>query len=114
MLLDLSDVSSVGPKMAIALITTFYGTVLANLIFIPITVKLKRRSTTEALDMSLILEDSVLSEKVSTPGLCRMFWKTTSTPIMVKRRKRKGTTKARNLLKLKERNKCSYGQDKRP
>ena len=56
MLLDLSDVSSVGPKMAIALITTFYGTVLANLIVIPITVKLKRRSATEALDMSLILE----------------------------------------------------------
>ena len=56
MLLDLSDVSSVGPKMAIALITAFYGTVLANLIFIPITVKLKRRSATEALDMSLILE----------------------------------------------------------
>ena len=56
MLSDLSDVSSVGPKMAIALITTFYGAVVANLIFIPMTVKLKRRSATESLEMTLILE----------------------------------------------------------
>ena len=56
MLSDLSDVSTVGPKMAIALITTFYGAVLANLVFIPMTVKLKRRSASEALEMQLILE----------------------------------------------------------
>lgn len=56
MLSDLSDVSSVGPKMAIALITTFYGAVVANLIFIPMTVKLKRRSATESLEMQLVLE----------------------------------------------------------
>ena len=56
MLSDLSDVSSVGPKMAIALITTFYGAVTANLVFIPMTVKLKRRSATESLEMQLILE----------------------------------------------------------
>ena len=56
MLSDLSDISSVGPKMAIALITTFYGACLANLVFIPMTVKLKRRSATEALEMQLILE----------------------------------------------------------
>lgn len=56
MLADLSDVDSVGPKMAIALITTFYGAVLANLFFIPMTVKLKRRSSKETLEMNLILE----------------------------------------------------------
>jgi chemotaxis protein MotA len=56
MLADLSDVNSVGPKMAIALITTFYGAVVANLIFIPMTVKLKRRSATETLEMNLVLE----------------------------------------------------------
>ncbi|VAX32856.1 Flagellar motor rotation protein MotA [hydrothermal vent metagenome] len=56
MLADLSDVDSVGPKMAIALITTFYGAVLSNLFFIPMTVKLKRRSATEGLEMNLVLE----------------------------------------------------------
>ncbi len=56
MLADLSDVDSVGPKMAIALITTFYGAVMSNLFFIPMTVKLKRRSSTETLEMNLVLE----------------------------------------------------------
>lgn len=56
MLADLADVDSVGPKMAIALITTFYGAVMANLFFIPMTVKLKRRSASEGLEMSLVLE----------------------------------------------------------
>jgi chemotaxis protein MotA len=56
MLSNLADVSSVGPKMAVALITTFYGAVLANMLFIPMTVKLKRRSATETLEMNLILE----------------------------------------------------------
>lgn len=56
MLADLSDVDSVGPKMAIALITTFYGAVMANLFFIPMTVKLKRRSASETLEMNLVLE----------------------------------------------------------
>ncbi|MEE2987608.1 MAG: MotA/TolQ/ExbB proton channel family protein [Nitrospinota bacterium] len=56
MLADLSDIGSVGPKMAVALITTFYGAVLANLIFIPMTVKLKRRSSSDTLEMNLVLE----------------------------------------------------------
>lgn len=56
MLADLADVGSVGPKMAVALITTFYGALIANLIFIPMTVKLKRRSASDTLEMTLILE----------------------------------------------------------
>ena len=56
MLADLADVNSVGPKMAIALITTFYGACIANLLFIPMTVKLKRRSASETLEMNLVLE----------------------------------------------------------
>ncbi len=56
MLSDLADVGSVGPKMAIALITTFYGAVMANLFFIPMTVKLKRRSASDTLEMNLVLE----------------------------------------------------------
>jgi chemotaxis protein MotA len=56
MLADLADVDAVGPKMAVALITTFYGAVLANLFFIPMTVKLKRRSASETLEMNLVLE----------------------------------------------------------
>jgi len=40
MLANLDDPSSIGPKMAVAMITTFYGAVLANLFFIPMSDKL--------------------------------------------------------------------------
>ena len=42
--------------MAVALITTFYGSLFANMFFIPMSVKLKRRSQQEALRMQLIIE----------------------------------------------------------
>ncbi|QEK12269.1 motility protein A [Crassaminicella thermophila] len=56
MLKTLEDPSTVGPKMSVALITTFYGAVLANLIFIPIAAKLKIRSREEILIKELMVE----------------------------------------------------------
>ena len=47
MLQNLQDTASIGPAMAIALITTFYGAVLANLVFIPFSGKLRIRSDQE-------------------------------------------------------------------
>ena len=67
MLSSLDDVDSVGPKMAVALITTFYGALLANLIFIPMTVKLKRRSAAETLEMNLVLEGITFIRKGVNP-----------------------------------------------
>jgi len=49
MLQSLDDPSAIGPKMSIALVTTFYGAVLANLVFLPLAEKLKKRSTEEML-----------------------------------------------------------------
>ncbi len=71
MLSDLNDVNTVGPKMAIALITTFYGAMLANLVFIPMTVKLKRRSATETLEMNLVLEGIAYIRKGVNPRFMR-------------------------------------------
>jgi len=56
MLANLNDPSSIGPKMAVALITTFYGSVLANIFFAPMSVKLKRRSHQESVIMNLEIE----------------------------------------------------------
>jgi chemotaxis protein MotA len=67
MLSALDDVKTVGPKMAIALITTFYGALLANLVFIPMTVKLKRRSAVETLEMNLVLEGITFIRKGVNP-----------------------------------------------
>lgn len=56
MLKTLDDPSTIGPGMAVALITTFYGTVLANLLFLPIAGKLKIKSGEEILNKELMLE----------------------------------------------------------
>ncbi|MFC1855747.1 motility protein A [Thermodesulfobacteriota bacterium] len=60
MLQTLDDPSSIGPAMAVALLTTFYGAVMANLIFTPISAKLSIRSDEESLVMKIIM-DGVLS-----------------------------------------------------
>ncbi len=47
MLLNLSDPTAVGPAMSVALITTMYGSVMANMIAKPLIVKLAARSVEE-------------------------------------------------------------------
>ena len=49
MLGNLSDPSTIGPSMAVALLTTFYGAVMANMIFSPLASKLERNSSEDAL-----------------------------------------------------------------
>ena len=49
MLGNLDDPTTIGPSMAVALLTTFYGAVLANMLFIPLASKLERNSTQEEL-----------------------------------------------------------------
>jgi len=56
MLASLDDPDTIGPSMAIALITTFYGSLLANLVFLPLAKKLKIKSDEEILEKQIILE----------------------------------------------------------
>ncbi len=56
MLQNMSDPSSIGPAMAVALLTTFYGAVLANVFATPISGKLKLRSASEVLNKTLVTE----------------------------------------------------------
>ena len=56
MLQTLEDPSTIGPAMAMALLTTLYGSVMANVIFIPMSGKLKNKSQAEVLKKSLVLE----------------------------------------------------------
>lgn len=56
MLQTMNDPSTIGPAMAVALITTFYGAVLANLIFLPMVGKLKHRSKEEIHIMEMQME----------------------------------------------------------
>lgn len=56
MLQNLSDPNSIGPAMGIALLTTFYGSVVANLVFIPMASKLSLKSNEEVLIRSVMVE----------------------------------------------------------
>ncbi len=56
MLTNLNDPKSIGPAMAVAILTTFYGTLLANLIFIPMAGKLKARTMQEEVQLNIIFE----------------------------------------------------------
>ncbi len=47
MLGNLDDPSAIGPAMAVALLTTMYGAVLANMVFVPIAAKLEGNSAKE-------------------------------------------------------------------
>lgn len=47
MLLNLSDPTAIGPAMSVALITTFYGSLIANMIGTPVANKIKTRSKDE-------------------------------------------------------------------
>lgn len=59
MLSNMDDPKSIGPAMAVALLTTLYGAIIANMICLPISDKLKLRAAEEKLNRSLIL-DAVL------------------------------------------------------
>ena len=57
---NLSDVSTVGPSMAVALVTTFYGSVLANWICTPTATKLKATNDKE-IQMKEVMVEGLLS-----------------------------------------------------
>ena len=69
MLGSLDDPSAIGPGMATALITTFYGAVTANLICIPIGVKLKARSAEEVLCKRMIMEGIMSIQSGDNPRI---------------------------------------------
>jgi chemotaxis protein MotA len=60
MLANMDDPKQIGPAMAIALLTTLYGAILANMVALPIADKLAVRSREENVRKSLII-DALLS-----------------------------------------------------
>ena len=56
MLSNMDDPKSIGPAMAVALLTTLYGAMLANMIAIPISDKLSLRRAEEEMSKSLVID----------------------------------------------------------
>ena len=55
MLQTMDDPSTIGPSMATALVTTFYGSLVANVVFIPLAGKLVIRASEESAYMEMLL-----------------------------------------------------------
>ncbi len=55
MLAQLDDPSSIGPAMALALLTTFYGAILGTIVLAPLAAKLERNSNDETMIKNMVL-----------------------------------------------------------
>ncbi len=69
MLQSMDDPSSIGPAMAVALLTTFYGSVMANLVYMPIAGKLRTRSKEETLVKEMIIQGVISLTKGENPRI---------------------------------------------
>lgn len=71
MLQNLSDPTSIGQGMATALLTTLYGAMLANMVFLPLAGKLEVRAKQEALLRELMIEGIVAIQSGEKPQLIK-------------------------------------------
>ncbi|HHU22264.1 MAG TPA: motility protein A [Clostridiales bacterium] len=71
MLRNLDDLDSLGPNMAVALVTTFYGTMLANLVFNPLSKRLRTVGEVEYLHKELIIEGIMAIQNGENPRIIR-------------------------------------------
>ena len=71
MLANLSDPSSIGPSMAVAMLTTLYGAMIANLYALPMADKIESWATSEAYRNQLIIEAVECIGKGHNPAVMR-------------------------------------------
>ena len=76
MLSNMEDPSKIGGGMAVALLTTLYGAVFANVIALPISDKLARRSAEEVLVKSIIIKGVMSIQSGDNPRVVEQKLKT--------------------------------------
>lgn len=69
MLKNLSDPSQIGGGMAVALLTTFYGSFLSNVFFLPMGAKLEQRKKEETLLREIMIEGVVAIQNGDKPQM---------------------------------------------
>ena len=80
MLGNIQDPSSIGPSMAVALLTTFYGALLANILFTPLAAKLERNSIDEMLINQMYVMASASMARQENPRRLEMLLNTVLPP----------------------------------
>lgn len=73
---NLDDPSQIGPAMAVALLTTFYGAVMAYMIFAPIAAKLDRNTAEEILVCEIYLAGALSICRQENPRLLETYLNT--------------------------------------
>ena len=76
MLASMEDPSSIGAGMAVALLTTMYGALLANLVALPLGEKLAKRSAEELLLKNVILRGVMAIQSGDNPRVVEQKLKT--------------------------------------
>ena len=76
MLANMSDPASIGPSMAVALLTTLYGAMIANIFAIPIADKLALRSNEERMLKSMIIDSLLGIQEGRNPRVIEEILKT--------------------------------------
>ena len=71
MLATMDDPSTIGPSMAIALLTTLYGALIANVICLPIHDKLDAKFKVEELNQSLVIDGVLQIRENKSPNLIK-------------------------------------------
>jgi len=71
MLVSMSDPASIGPAMAVALLTTLYGALFANLVCLPIAEKLEHRNAEEYGQKMMVVEGVLGLRKGENPHMLR-------------------------------------------
>ncbi len=69
MLSTLSDPAQIGSGMATALVTTFYGALLANALFLPLAGKLETRSREEILNKEMVIDGIMAIQSGDSPRI---------------------------------------------
>jgi chemotaxis protein MotA len=67
MLGNLDDPKAIGPGMAVALLTTFYGAIVSHVVLLPMAGKLERNSNTEALVNQIYLLGALSMSRQENP-----------------------------------------------
>ncbi|VAW15692.1 Flagellar motor rotation protein MotA [hydrothermal vent metagenome] len=71
LLSNMDDPSKIGPAMAVALLTTLYGALIANLICLPIADKLTTKSKIESINLTLAIDGIMQLRENKSPDLIR-------------------------------------------
>ena len=80
MLANLDDPNSIGPSMAVALLTTFYGALLANVVFTPLASKMERNATEDMLLNQLYVMAASSIGRQENPRRLEMLFNTVLPP----------------------------------